>query len=662
MNNSDLSLSIVFDLGQTDPVCTFNDITNYAIPPSGTGAVNPNYITTYLEVSTPQGVVQNSLNSTALLGSPDIFPFLGQSYKDIVLPVDSDGKVPAGSYSFRMQSRVWSGAQGVSIVSASNAGSFVLAGDVGAQITALIGRYFIVDAGVNEGVFTVVSATYDPMSMNTLVIVDEDVENDAVGGDVFIYFTGYTDYTSAYSTQYFNFTEPVVSITVSASCKLAKITAVDFSTYAALNAGLSYQSINTDRQLTLTAPVNPDGSGFSPTATTTANSSIELTNIYTGNWVAGVYTQLAYTLSSWFSVICVVQEAETIDVQCDDCACTYYTCIKNLWDRYYTALTTNITRANTIRSIIIEVNHAWMLYQMSSQCGYDTTPYCTKIKDLAQADDCICTSGSGISIPVVAWGSSVGSGSTSGASWHNDSGVPSQLLGATGDYYLDDDTGDYYKKVSGSWVLQGNLKGSSSTWHNGITTPAGTLGSVGDYYIDTVTKEYFQKTGVVTWTSLGYLLTLFKIHEDLNDDGLIATVNPQVLKTFTLPANTLLNLGDEVIIEGVFEMAQIAGASDLTIAINLGTGSMYSGVWTSPQNPTSLKTYSKFSIVDPNTLKGSYQHTITDIAPSEVYANELSTVVVTLTNAQAIEVLCQSSNGVLNDIICRGLSIYILKQ
>ena len=664
MNNSDLNFTIVFDLSQTDPVCTFQDTTNYAAPPSGTGAVNSNYITTYLEVIAPSGVVWNSLNATALLGDPDIYPFLNQSYKDIDLPVNSDGDVPSGTYSFRLQSRLWTGAQGVTIVSASSTGdSFVLTGNVATQITALIGGYFIIDAGVNEGVFTVVSATYDAGTGTTTVVVDEDVVDDAVGGDVFLYFTGYTDYTSTVQTQYFDFTEPTISITKSFDCRTAKLTVVDTSGYLGVNASTSYSPVSTNRTLTLTAPVNPDGTGYSPTSNTTTATSLELTNIYTGMWTIGVYTELFYTLSSFFSVIAGVQRAETIDVQCDDCVCSYFTCIDNLWDKYYAALNRNITRANTIRAIMVELNHTWMLYQMASQCGYDTTDYCAKIVELAAADDCTCTStDTGLSVAVVPWGSGATGTAITGAKWYNDSGAPSSLLGDTDDYYLDDDTGNYYKKVSGSWVLQGSLKGSASSWLNGTTTPAGALGSVGDYYLDTVTKEYFEKTGTTTWTSLGYLMTLFKIHGDMTQSALIATGVAQVLKTYTLPADTLLTVGDEIIIEAYLSMRAIAGASTLSAEIAIGAGTLFSASWVTPSNPEDIRVYLKFMVSATNVLSGNRSYTITGVYPSEVYENTLNNVGVTLSSAQDINLTCQSTNGAAGDITVNGWNIYILKQ
>ena len=45
--------------------------------------------------------------------------------------------------------------------------------------------------------------------------------------------------------------------------------------------------------------------------------------------------------------------------------------------------------------------------------------------------------------------------------WLNGTGVPAAGLGNDGDYYLDDATGDYYTKVTGAWVLQGNLQGAT---------------------------------------------------------------------------------------------------------------------------------------------------------------------------------------------------------
>ena len=38
--------------------------------------------------------------------------------------------------------------------------------------------------------------------------------------------------------------------------------------------------------------------------------------------------------------------------------------------------------------------------------------------------------------------------------WHNGSGGPNNSIGSDGHFYVDDDSGDYYKKVAGVWIRQ----------------------------------------------------------------------------------------------------------------------------------------------------------------------------------------------------------------
>ena len=67
-----------------------------------------------------------------------------------------------------------------------------------------------------------------------------------------------------------------------------------------------------------------------------------------------------------------------------------------------------------------------------------------------------------------------GTDGTDGSVWRSGSGVPSNSLGADGDYYLDTATGNVYKKASSAYSLDINLKG-----------PAGESGSgSGDMILD----------------------------------------------------------------------------------------------------------------------------------------------------------------------------------
>jgi len=65
--------------------------------------------------------------------------------------------------------------------------------------------------------------------------------------------------------------------------------------------------------------------------------------------------------------------------------------------------------------------------------------------------------------------------------WYTGSGAPGSSLGEVDDYYLDNDTGDYYKKTgSSTWTLQGNLEGPAGP--KGDSHYAAT--QIGSYQID----------------------------------------------------------------------------------------------------------------------------------------------------------------------------------
>jgi hypothetical protein len=64
--------------------------------------------------------------------------------------------------------------------------------------------------------------------------------------------------------------------------------------------------------------------------------------------------------------------------------------------------------------------------------------------------------------------------SQTGSRIYSAAGVPSSGLGIDNDFYINSSNGDYYLKVSGSWVLQGNLTGPAGP---GVA-PGGTTGQV----------------------------------------------------------------------------------------------------------------------------------------------------------------------------------------
>lgn len=84
-------------------------------------------------------------------------------------------------------------------------------------------------------------------------------------------------------------------------------------------------------------------------------------------------------------------------------------------------------------------------------------------------------------------GSPVGGVGGSGSTWLNGSGVPSSGTGSDGDYYLDNDNGDYYSKEAGSWSLLGNLTGPQGP--QGIQGVQGLTGADGADGADGIFSE-----------------------------------------------------------------------------------------------------------------------------------------------------------------------------
>lgn len=101
------------------------------------------------------------------------------------------------------------------------------------------------------------------------------------------------------------------------------------------------------------------------------------------------------------------------------------------------------------------------------------------------------TGSTGATGPTGATGATGATGSTGaagadGAVWRNGTGVPSNGTGVNGDFYLDDATGDVYKRASGTYSVVANIEGptgptgaTGATGATGSTGPTGPTGATG---------------------------------------------------------------------------------------------------------------------------------------------------------------------------------------
>lgn len=84
-----------------------------------------------------------------------------------------------------------------------------------------------------------------------------------------------------------------------------------------------------------------------------------------------------------------------------------------------------------------------------------------------------------------------------GSTWYVGEGIPSNLQGVNGDFYLDTETSKVYIKESDLWQEELTIKGETGEngngWLVGEGPPDNSLGSDGDLYLETLTADVYIK-------------------------------------------------------------------------------------------------------------------------------------------------------------------------
>jgi len=165
-----------------------------------------------------------------------------------------------------------------------------------------------------------------------------------------------------------------------------------------------------------------------------------------------------------------------------------------------------------------------------------------------------------------------------GAEWFADTGVPTngQFGERTGDFYLDNGTGDVYKKVDETtWTKQLSLLGPAGTeWYvgTGVPTDGSESESFGDFYIDEATGDVYEKTDSTTWTlQLNIRGPQGIPGQGIDHVSLIGTSGD--VKTYTLWGDVAetINLGTYDVQDGATGSVQAAGVLELVHQPSVGT-------------------------------------------------------------------------------------------
>lgn len=342
---------------------------------------------------------------------------------------------------------------------------------------------------------------------------------------------------------------PVLSLEDTYDCNSATFKSVDTTIYGA-PVGYTIQSI-TKTHVTRPPLVSKKSDGVTAQPTVTSSSTTNLlaaTNnpLWTGAYSSSIAAIILYKSGNNYTYVnCPAVELDT-EVTCDNSLCKLFCILKKLYTQYFTYLAAgNTVLANIELAKWQKASDIFILIWKAQTCSTGDVDLLTKkfydVTGLSPDCDCGCSGDE--PAPVIPTTSINGQDGTdgltaefrvtgtlfqwkyttdigwntlfdfstiaglNGTSFLQGSGVPSNGLGENGDSYLDIDTDDIYLKTAGSWAVTANIKGGS-----GLAILNNNIG-------DSAT------TGT-TWQSL---------------------------KSYTIPANTIVTTGDVVEIKARFK-------------------------------------------------------------------------------------------------------------
>lgn len=315
------------------------------------------------------------------------------------------------------------------------------------------------------------------------------------------------------------------SLTFAENCNSANMTVSDSTAYGA------YTSIT--RTIKVTPPVETAQSPF-----TNSSNSVLITSLWSPAPYQGeIHNVVTYGISTAQVItISYINYFQNFDTNCDQSFCELYCCLKDLYvkrealrgknqilyaqvDQQFSAGLQILALCYQARDCSDEVRLATYISQFyiatgcdnNCSCGCSDTP--SPVVPVSPSQGPAGADGVGISTVAIngsnhliitltdntvidAGAIPAGTNGTNGATWRFGSGVPSNSLGVNGDLYIDTATNNYYAKVSGAYVLQGNLGGTNGTteFWNPLVLYTNTSGT-GNAHTETIPANSVQTIG-----------------------------------------------------------------------------------------------------------------------------------------------------------------------
>lgn len=581
-----------------------------------------------LKITSPLAVIYNNAN----FATPDIDPdnpSIG-TYKEVTLPLDSNGNFLSGTYIFEYTVKEYNtttGAVNYPIASLSqNLKTFVVTGDA----HLITGSHFITGSTGNDQGYTVVSATYDGIG-TTAIVVNEDIPDTTADGTWYSYKNVVTTYNwdgaggataraALKLTEALNYTIPDIKLTLTVDCDASKLTCTDATDYKITVSGAVVDKSSSVKEMTFKYPTTLT-TPLADIVKPACNDTEYVTPIYTKVWKVTLETVANYTLSSHASLHLTLIGNDSINVQCNICSCLLYDCEVALKNRYLENLSLNPSEAYRLFSKIQLYYMYKSLWQSAVSCGKtaDITTYCNSAKEILVDELCDCSTNTLLTSTLVVPVTGTSVTGTGGSHIYFGSGTPSSSLGVNSDTYYDTTTTKIpiYWKTGGAWVFQGYAQGNAST----------VPGSDG---LDGTTIDHSKLTTAAT----------------------TATVAEEILDTYTMAGGTLTADGDCVKLTAIYSLA--SNANDKTVRLYIGASVIceytVTGVVSSADNIIQMEAY--LDKDSANSVLVNYSIIRKGMPGSVPDSPNISTIACgSLATAKTITARAQNGTASANDIV-----------
>lgn len=339
----------------------------------------------------------------------------------------------------------------------------------------------------------------------------------------------YSDGVSLFSvTRQFTlqYTQAVISMDMQVLCSSSELKLTDTTSYTAMFGSTEVEPSSMTRVKTLTKPAG-SGCTISPLTWTDSGNSPSVTIgggdneaewIWTRIWQANIETELVYSISTWDSSKPTVYLSDKLYgdddtfAQCDATICALAQCYSNMLDRWVASLTQNFSYRDNKRDTIILASALWNKLLWYERCGSNTETIVAALKALLGGENCDCSPNTDeVSKPITPWArmTGTGSGTVSTFNFTITGSDPTDEMGNNKDVWINNTTWDVYQKISGSWVLKGNIKGAKGD--DGNASNVGTIDLLNDPTI-------YSTPGTTLMTAISYDFKIGNSQFEWNND------------------------------------------------------------------------------------------------------------------------------------------------